>query len=196
MKLYGSEQSGHAYKVRLFLTLAQIEHEYEWVDLSLPRTERQQDFIDVARYGEVPVLVDDGQTHCQSNAILQHLSQKFNIYSGDHTVAEWLFWESNRIGFSLPNYRFAVKYQPLPKDTLAYLLNRLTIDLAILEKHLNQRDYMVGNSLTIADLSCSGYMYWLDQAQINIADYPNIQQWQQNIYALPHWQEPYKLLKK
>ena len=40
MKLYGSDQSGHSYKVRLFLALAQIVHEYIYVDLMLGRKDR------------------------------------------------------------------------------------------------------------------------------------------------------------
>ena len=45
MLLYGSTDSGHSYKVRWFLLLADLAHEYRWIDLNRPRAERAQDFV-------------------------------------------------------------------------------------------------------------------------------------------------------
>lgn len=196
MKLYGSDQSGHSYKVRLFLTLAQIEHEYIWVDLMLARKDRPIDFMTVAKHGEVPVLIDNDLTICQSNAILQHLADKTGIYAGNHQVNEWLSWEANRIGFSLPNYRFARIWQKPPQQIMDYLLGRLIFDLKILNKNLDGKNYLVGDSLTIADLSNSAYMFWLDDVGINANDYPNIKRWLNNITTLPHYQPPTILMAK
>ena len=74
MLLYGSTDSGHSYKVRLFLLLAGIPHRYERINLDLPRGERPLAFRSASLFGEVPVLVDDGRAHCQSNAILMRLA--------------------------------------------------------------------------------------------------------------------------
>lgn len=196
MKLYGNHESGHSYKVRLFLTLAQIEHDYIWVDLVLPRKERPADFMAASKHGEVPVLIDNQTAYCQSNAILQHLAEKTGLYNGNHEVNEWLSWEANRIGFSLPNYRFARIWQKPPQEILDYLLSRLMFDLKILNKHLDGKNYLVGKNLTIADISNYGYMFWLDDVGINIADFPNIQRWLANIAALPHWQAPPELMAR
>ena len=202
MKLFGSDQSGHSYKVRLFLTLAQIEHEYIWVDLMLARKDRPADFMAASKHGEVPVLVDDELTICQSNAILQHLADKTGLYGGNHQVNahhqvnEWLSWEANRVGFSLPNYRFARIWQKPPQDIMDYLLGRLLFDLKILNKHLVGKDYLVGDSLTIADLSNSAYMFWLDDVGIDVNEYPNVKDWLDKITALPHYQPPTTLMAK
>lgn len=196
IKLYGSDQSGHSYKVRLFLQLAQIEHEYVWVDLMKARKARPADFMAASKHGEVPVLIDGDATICQSNVILQHLADKFEVYNGDYEVAEWLSWESNRIGFSLPNYRFARIWQKPPQDVMDFLLSRLMFDLKILNKHLDGKDYLVGDSLTIADLSNSAYLFWLDDVEINVADYPNIERWLNNIAALPHYKTAPELMGK
>lgn len=196
MKLYGSDQSGHSYKVRLFLTLAQIDHEYIWVDLMLGRKDRPADFMAASKHGEVPVLIDGDNVICQSNAILQYLAAKFDIYNGDFEVDEWLSWEANRIGFSLPNYRFARIWQKPPQEILDYLLGRLQFDLKILNKHLAKTGYLVGNSLTIADISNAAYMYWLNDVDIDVNDHPNIKSWLANIAALPHYQTPPALMGK
>lgn len=196
MKLYGSDQSGHSYKIRLFLTLAQIDHEYIWVDLAKARKDRPADFMAASKHGEVPVLIDGENIICQSNTILQHLADKFNLYNGNYEVSEWLSWEANRIGFSLPNYRFARIWQKPPQEIMDYLLSRLKFDLKLLNKHLADKNYLVGDSLTIADLSNVAYMYWLDDVGIEVCDYPHLENWINHITALPHYQTPVTLMAK
>lgn len=196
MKLYGSDQSGHSYKVRLFLELAQIEHEYIWVDLMKARKDRPADFMTASKHGEVPVLIDGDLTICQSNAILQHLAETTGHYGGNHEVNEWLSWEANRIGFSLPNYRFARIWQKPPQDVMDFLQQRLMFDLKILNKHLDGKNYLVGDGLTIADLSNAAYMYWLDDVEINVSNYPNLERWLNNISALQHYKTPPELMRK
>ena len=77
-----------------------------------------------------------------------------------------------------------------------YLLGRLMFDLKILNKNLDGKNYLVGDSLTIADISNSGYMFWLEDVGIKVDDFPNIARWLNNIYALPHYQPPTILMAK
>jgi glutathione S-transferase len=132
MLLFGHHDSGHAYKVRLFLLMAELPHQFEWVDINLPRHERSEAFQNASAFGEVPVLVDEGRSWCQSNAILIHLAQKIQRFCGEpqewSRLMEWLFWEPNRINFSVPNLRFAYRYVPQPPEVLAYLAARAQAD--------------------------------------------------------------------
>jgi glutathione S-transferase len=129
LTLYGNCFSGHSYKVRLALMLADVSHDYVHVDLALPRAERAEDFRAVSRFGEVPVLVADGTPMCQSNAILQWLADSYGRLDGApgerQLVREWLCWESNRIGFSLPNLRLARKFFPQPAEVTSWLEQRV-----------------------------------------------------------------------
>ncbi|NRA87208.1 MAG: glutathione S-transferase family protein [Rhizobiales bacterium] len=195
MKLYGSTNSGHSYKVKLFLTIAAIKHDYEWVDLALPRNDRAPKFVKISPFGEVPVLTDNNKILCQSNAILQYLSKEYNKFSGGQKADEWLFWETNRIGFSLPNYRFAKLWQKQPKDVMTYLLDRLHADLDILNQHLNHQTFLIDNKFSIADISNCAYLYWLEEIEIDVKTYPNVNAWLQLIKLQPNWQSPDILLK-
>ena len=87
LRLYGNVASGHSYKIRLFLLLAGIEHEYREVDLDVPHRQRAADFVAASRFGEVPVVVIDGEAVCQSNAILITLAERYSHFRG--TDAEW-----------------------------------------------------------------------------------------------------------
>lgn len=107
-RLYGSLQSGHSYKVRMALLLWNLPHDYRSIDLSVPAAERDPEWRRASRFGEVPVLICSGRALCQSNAILLHLARTHGILGWERDpelVGEWLFWEANRIGLSLPNYR-------------------------------------------------------------------------------------------
>ncbi|MCD4503150.1 glutathione S-transferase family protein [Chromobacterium piscinae] len=198
LTLYGNRYSGHSYKVRLALMLADISHDYVHIDISLPRGERPEDFRAASRFGEVPVLVADGVPLCQSNAILQWLADSYGALGGAlgerQRVREWLNWETNRLGLSLPNLRYSrliAHYEPAVE---AWLETRLRADLAVLEAELAERRYLAGDQVSIADVSLSGYLWWLSDTGLAIADWPNVQAWLARIAAQPGWQQPDELM--
>jgi glutathione S-transferase len=199
MLLYGSTDSGHSFKVRSFLLLAGLEHEYRWIDLNKPRVERPQDFVVASKFGEVPVLLDEGHTLCQSNAILIYLAQKSQSFVGQpdewQAVLEWLSWETNRVGFSVPNLRYTLLWAKQPPEVLAYLRARAEADLDTLESFLSSSEYLVPSGPTIADISCSAYLFWLAQTGLSVVEYPNVKRWLSALSALPRWCHPDKALK-
>src|SRR5262245_29337354 len=158
--LYGHPESGHTYKVALTLELAGIAFEYRWVDVFVPREQRAADFQAASRHGEIPVLVDDGNPMVQSDAILLHLAAKHRTLGGEDPVRlgqarEWLFWEANRIGLSLPNLRHYLRFADAraPTDVLDWLRARLQLDLHRLEKQFASAQYVTGFDLSIADIA-------------------------------------------
>jgi glutathione S-transferase len=199
MLLYGSTDSGHSYKVRSFLLLADLAHEYRWIDLNRPRAERAQDFVAASKFGEVPVLVDGGRSLCQSNAILVYLAQKTGHFAGQsaewQAVLEWLSWETNRVGFSVPNLRFSLLWARQPPEVLAYLRRRAEADLSTLNHFLSSSEYLLASGPTAADISCSAYLFWLSQVGLSEADYPHVQRWLTAIRSLPRWRHPDEALR-
>lgn len=195
MLLYGNIHSGHSYKVRSLLLLTKTAHRYQAIDLSLTRSERPAEFIAASQFGEVPVLLDDGRSLCQSNAILQYLAQKTKQFCGTNSeewqnILEWLAWESNRIGFSVPNLRYCLLWDKQAPEVIAYLRQRAVHDLQVLDHTLAKRDFLNPSGASIADISCSAYLYWLHQAELAISDYPHVQSWLHRLSALPGWQHP------
>jgi glutathione S-transferase len=194
MHLFGSTDSGHSFKVRSFLQLTGTVHSYEWVNLSLPRSARPEPFRAASKFGEVPVLIDGGQTLCQSNAILLYLAKKTGQFAGRREeqpqIQQWLFWETNRIGFSVPNLRYALRWEAQPPDVLQFLRNRALADLSTLNLELGACEYLLPSGPTIADISCSAYLHWLDQAGVHVCDYPHIERWLRALRQLPGWQHP------
>jgi glutathione S-transferase len=194
--LFGNRESGHAFKVRLMLNLAGLPHVYHEIDLDLPREQRPEPFRSLAKYGEVPLLLHAGRPYVQSNAILLHLAAHTRAFGAEspermERVREWLFWEANRVGFSLANLRYDVKFGggKLP-DLQAFLRGRLDADLERLERELaDGRPFILGEQVSVADMSLCGYMYWPEQAKVNLP--AGVQAWLGRIAALPGWRHPY-----
>jgi len=199
--LYCNHESGHSYKVALALSLIGVAFEQRPIDLNLPRQQRDAEFRKVALFGEVPVLVfDDGLAVCQSNAILDTLARRYARLDGQTAdaqvrVREWLAWEANRIAMSLPHLRFSRRFTPAGPALEAWFSERMHADLDRLDLAVGAAPFLVGTAPTIADVSCCGYMFWADQARVDLGAWPNLQAWLARIRALPGWRAPYDLLQ-
>lgn len=198
--LYGSCESGHSYKVQLFLNVAGVPHDYHEIDLRIPRDERPEPFRSLARYGEVPLLVHDGKPYVQSNAILLHLAAHLGAFGGESAgrlerVREWLFWEANRVGMSMAHLRYGQKFDDegaYGADVLRWFRHRFDADMARLDDELaDGRAFMLDDAVSAADLSLCGYLFWPEQANVT---YPaRVQAWLDRIAALPGWRHPYRM---
>jgi glutathione S-transferase len=198
LALYGNRESGHTYKVRLMLAVTGLHYDYHEVDLKVPRAERAEPFRSLSKFGEVPVLVHDGQPYVQSDAILCHLAEHLQAFGGESPLRmaharEWLFWEANRIGFSLPNVRFARKFAPnTPAAVQEWMRARMDTDLARLDAELaDGRAFILGEQPSIADFALCGYSFWPEQAEVTMP--PHVQAWLDRISSLPGWRHPYEM---
>jgi len=198
--LYCNRESGHSYKVALALALMGIAFEQRAVDLNLARERRSEDFRSASLFGEVPTLVDeDGFSACQSNAILDHLARRYGQLDGatpqaQVRVREWLSWEANRLAMSFPHLRYSRRFTSAGDVLEAYWTSRMQADFDRLDLALREREFLLGAAPTIADVSCCGYLFWTDQAGVDLSTWPAVQAWLGRISSLPGWQAPYDLL--
>lgn len=196
--LYGHPLSGHSYKVALALCLMGQTFEFRLVDLLEPRGARREDWRRDSRFGEAPVLLGEGGPPlAQSDAILLHLSDRLapaDWEAGRDCNAEWLFWEANRIGFSLPNYRLAVREGGVEAAVTAWLRARLVADLDRLDTELAGAAFLTGGRPAVADIACAAYLI-LDEGEVfDLEAWPAVRAWLDRIRALPGWRSPAALM--
>jgi glutathione S-transferase len=194
--LYGHRTSGHSYKVALALALAGRSFEYRDVDLRPPRAERRADWQVNSRFGEIPVLVEGGRPLSQSDAILLRLAEADPELAGGadrHALSEWLFWEANRIGFSLPNLRVTVRAEGLDTPIARWLHGRFTTDLDRLELELTDRPFLAGSRMSVVDLACAAYLLFEDNP-VAIAPWPRVCAWLGRLRGLSGWRPPHELM--
>lgn len=199
--LFAHPESGHSYKVKLLLEVAGIPHDFHVVDLGLPHARRPEPFRSLSPFGEVPLLLHKEQVLAQSNAILHYLAVHTGRWGGETPERlakslQWLFWEANRLGLSLPNVRFANKFDATgyPEGALTWLQERLQLDIQRLaDEFKDGRMFILDDEPTIADFSLCAYLYWADQAHLRVPT--EVTAWLERMSGLPGWQEPYALMR-
>lgn len=200
-RLYCFGESGNAYKCALALTLTGSDWQPEFVDF-FNGGARSPEFRAINEMGEVPVLVDGDLTLTQSGLILNHIAEKTGQL-GRQTAEErreilrWILWDNHKLSTQIGTTRFLMNFLPedkRPAGVIPFLQGRLRAAYKVLNDHLATRDWVVGRSVTIADLSCCGYLYYPEPFGFDRADWPHIAAWLDRIAALPGWQAPYDLM--
>ena len=201
LKLYCMGESGNAYKAALTLELSGLAWEPVFVDFFGGETRSAEFRETVNPMGEVPVLVDGDLTLTQSGVIQQYVVDKSGKLGGDaadkYEVLRWVLWDNHKMSSQAGVTRFLINFLPEKHrnaDVIAFMQGRLKAALAVLNAHLEGRDWMVGDGLTVADISCCGYLFYPEPFGFDRKDWPNIDRWLANIEATPGWKHPYDLM--
>ena len=161
MKLYGTPPTR---TLRVIWMLNELGLEYEQIPVALLQGEHHQpDFLTLNPAAKVPVLVDGDQIITESAAIQLYLAEKYPqagfIPSAVEERAQmyrWIFFLMTEI--EPPLWRIA-RHTFLSPDEM-----RIPQDvdlarqecremLAVLERHMQEREYLVGDRLSVADAS-------------------------------------------
>ena len=80
--------------------------------------------------------------------------------------------------------------------SLAFLRARVEACYAIVDKHLSNRAFVLGDKPTIVDFSIAGYVFYPpEETGIDIATaYPAIDAWRKRLAAMPGWKPPYEMM--
>ena len=200
-KLYCFAQSGNAYKAALFLSLADLDWNPIFVDFFNGET-RSEEFKKINSMGEVPVLVDQDKNISQSGAILHYLSLKTELFTSNKSdikleINRWLLWDNYKLTPNLATGRFMSLFLPEAKrnqSVIDFLLGRASASLKVLNTHLVDRDFVVGDNVSIADLSIAGYIFFTEEFDFDMSPFPNVISWRNRIRKLKNWQHPYDLM--
>lgn len=203
MKLHCFGESGHSYKVALALELGPLDWEPVFVDY-FNGASRSPDYLDLNPMGEAPVLVDGDTTLTQSGVILAYLSDKTGKFGGAspqdaREILRWTLWDNHKLSSQIGVLRFLKNFVPAEKrseDVISFLAGRTRSALKILEAELTQRDWLVGRSVTNADLTCCSYLFYPEEFGFIRQDWPAVDAWLARIEALPGWKHPYDLMQR
>jgi len=201
IKLYCFGESGNAYKAALALELSGLDWEPEFVDF-FSGAARTPEFRELNVMGEAPVLVDGDLTLTQSGVMQMYISEKTGKFGGatkaeEREVMRWMFWDNHKLSSQTGMLRFLMNFLPedkRPAEVIAFTQGRLKAAYTTLNTHLEGRDWIVGDSLTNADLSCCGYLFYPEPFGFERKDWPNIDRWLGNIEHTPGWKHPYDLM--
>ncbi len=202
-QLYCMAQSGNAYRAALMLNLIGADWEPVWVDFFNGETRTPKYRDEVNEMGEVPVLVHGTRKLSQSGVILNYLAKRSGKYLPDGEDEElealrWIIFDNQKVNGFLGPYRFLKNFAKPAGDpaVMAFMKGRIDMSLAIVNKRLSTREYLLGPRPTIADVSLTAYLYYpADEFGFDIArEHPAIGAWLARMQTLPGWKHPYELM--
>jgi glutathione S-transferase len=201
LKLHCFGESGNSYKAALALQLSGLDWEPVFVDF-FKGAARHPDYLEqVNAMGEVPVLEDGDLKLSQSGVIQQYITDKSGKFGGGdaekYEVLRWVLWDNHKLSSQAGMTRFLMNFLPedkRPREVIPFMQGRLKAAYATLNTHLAGRDWIVGNELTNADISCCGYLFYPEPFGFDRTEWANIDRWLTNISQLDGWKHPYDLM--
>jgi glutathione S-transferase len=193
MLLYNSPVSGNCYKVRLLL--AQLGIPYEKRDLSVVDRSNRREVLGALNPSlRVPtIILDDGRPLAESNAILWYFGEGTRfVPSGAYErarILQWMFFEQYEVEPALAVVRFWLTYSGTPEKLSAERREELTASgnraLRGLDRQLEGREWIVGNAMSIADISLYAYTHVADEGGFALEQYPHVGAWHERLAAQP-----------
>jgi len=195
MRLHDYPGSCNCYKVRLLLAQLGLQYERVPVDIFAGETLTAA-FAAVNPARTTPVLeTDDGRCLPESAAILTYLAAGTPLMPEDAferaEVIRWLVYEQTDVIPAIAGLRFRLLTGRLaPGDPDAVARRRLAGDvLRLLDDHLTDRTFLVGDRYSIADIAVYGYTHRAHEAGIDLAPSTAVVAWLGRVEAQPGYME-------
>jgi glutathione S-transferase len=186
LTIYGDSISGNCHKVRFVAERMKVP--FRWVETSVANKEtRTPAFLALNPAGQVPfVTLPDGRGLAQSNAIMLYLAEGSDLIPKDPyaraQMMQWLFWEQYSHETVIAVRRFHKHYlKKADSEIEPSLLPKGEKVLGLMNEHLAQRNYFVGERLTLADIALVAYTRFGHEAGFDLQKWPKVRAWVQRV---------------
>ena len=179
MKLYYTS-SVCSLAVRILLHELGLSCEYEAVNLKTKQTHSDENYLDINPKGSVPaLLLNNGEILTENAVILQYLTDTHQAHNmlpavGDmkrYRTLEWL----NYISTDLHRYCSPLFWSKMPIEVKQDLYTPILHNkLAIVDKHLQNNTFLMGNEFSIADPYLIVILVWLAKLNMPMTPWPNL----------------------
>jgi glutathione S-transferase len=182
LKIYGDINSGNCLKVKWVCDRLGVP--YSWIAIDTVKQEsRTAQFLKLNSAGQVPVIeFDDGRTLAQSNAIIRYLAHGSDLIPTDAFAAakmdEWLFWEQYSHEPAIAVCRYQMVYLGRPASELdPDRVKRGYAALARMEQQLTDTRFLVGETLTLADVALLAYTRLAHEGGFRLDGHVSLRRW-------------------
>jgi len=192
IKLYRHPLSGHAHRVEMLLNFLELPFESIDVDL-VKRAHKAPDYLAKNSMGQVPVIEDGDVTLADSNAIMVYLALRHDplhrYYPRDPLgiarVQRWLSLAAGELAMGPGLLRKSALFRtPVDRTGPEALCKQL---LQMLDDTLGKQTFLVGDTLSIADLALYTYTAHAPEGGVSLEPYPALRAWLARIEALPRF---------
>jgi glutathione S-transferase len=192
MKLY---EFGPTRSIRVRWTLQELGVEFESITINLRAGEhRTPAFLKINPAGKLPVLVDGDMILNESVAICLYLAEKYPEKKLIPTELQqraqffrWLLFTSTEL--EQPLWRIARHTSLYPEDKrlpgdVALARGEFTAMAKVLEEHMQGREFVVGDSVTVGDFVLAYTLDWAKTIKL-LEGVPNLNAYLERMYARP-----------
>jgi glutathione S-transferase len=190
IKLYGHEISGNCYKVRLMLSLLNLEYEWGRVDL-MKGEHKSPEYLAMNPFGQVPLLIDGETQLADAQAILVYLARQ---YGGEQwlptdalpmaQVMRWLSTAAGEVRQGPENARLFYLFGAGTKINIERATEKAHFILKQLDQHLSTRDWLECDRITIADVAIYPYISLAKDGKIELDAYSHVLSWMERFQKL------------
>ncbi len=181
--------------IRVRWTLQELDVDFESITINLAVGEHfRPEFLKINPAGRVPVLVDDDFVLTESVAIVLYLAEKY-LHKGlvptdlkqRAQVNRWLLFTATEL--EQPLWRIArhtalyPEHLRLPAE-VSLARQDFTDMAAVMEEHMQGRKFVVGDTLTVADLVGAYTLDWANEVQL-LDNFPQLLEYMERMYARP-----------
>lgn len=193
--LHEYARSGNCYKIRLTAAHLGIPIERREYDIMLGETRTDTFLSSVNANGRIPVLQVGDDYLPESNAACFYLADGSDLIPHDRfdraDMLRWMFWEQYNHEPNVATLRFW--YNWVGEDNFTELqraqlpAKRAAGDaaLALMDEHLAQTPFFVGDRPTLADIALYAYTHVCEDGGFQLNRYPSVQAWMARVAALP-----------
>jgi glutathione S-transferase len=186
IKLYGITQSR---AFRPLWLLHELGVPFEHVPLNFRGDDlKDPDYLALNPNGRVPTLVDGDLVLWESMAINLYLARRYGADNGiwptgienEGRAYQWSFWVMSEVEQALLMVLMHSRVLPEAQrdaDKASRNAGLLKAPFAVLDRALQDRDYLAGDNFTIADLNVAAVMSWCKPARVRLKDYPALSAW-------------------
>lgn len=195
--LHEFSASGNCYKVRLTAALLGIPLERREYDIMKGETRTVEFLTTVNANGRIPVLQIGERFIPESNAACYYIADGSTLIPTerfDHAdMLRWMFWEQYNHEPNVATLRFWMRW--VGADKLSEL-QRLQMTpkrtagnaaLKLMDDHLSGVEWLVGETMSLADVSLFAYTHVAGEADFDLASYPHVVEWIERIKGHPHY---------
>jgi glutathione S-transferase len=201
MKLYMNLLSPNVRRVRLAAAVLELQLEEKRLDFTKGE-HKSPEYLALNPNGAVPTLVDGDFVLTESRAIMQYLASKkpeSGLFPRDEQaraeITRWQFWDASHFSPQLGTLTFEKFIKPTfgmgapDQHKIEEAITGVRRFAAVLNEHLEGKQYVVGNALTIADLTIACSLMYAKQTDAPLGDFPNIEAWFARISGMDAWQK-------
>lgn len=182
----------NGFKVSIMLEEVGLPYTYHPINIGKD-DQFAPDFLAISPNNKIPAIVDrdNDQALFESGAILIYLADKTGQLlpqepKAHYATLQWLMWQMGGFGPMLGQAHHFLRFA---KEKVPYAIDRYKTETqrlyGVLDKRLGEAAFLGGDAYTIADIATWPWASRFEYQEIELASYPNVKRWFEEIAARP-----------